>query len=121
MNDSHPLTLPEAVVRRRELQAALDASRRELQDRDAALAEARKDRASIVAFLTAEADRLAAASRSTRARWRRAPPTLPGAAGDFVKNYDALNRYCDGLMAQSETIRDLAVQIKRGDDRQGGE
>lgn len=65
------------------------------------------DRASIVAFLTAEADRLAAASRSARGLYP---------VSHVVKNYDALNRYCDGLMAQSETIRDLAVQIKRGDD-----
>lgn len=66
-----------------------------------------KDRASIVVFLTAEADRLAAASRAAR--------------GDFVEDYAALNRYCDGLMAQADDRRSLAAQIERGDDRQGGE
>jgi len=79
-----------------------DAAR--LQD---ALDTARNDRASIVAFLTAEADRLAAASRAAR--------------GDFVEDYGALDRYCDGLMAQSDDRRTLAAQIARGDDRQGGE
>jgi len=107
MNDSHPLTLPEAVVRRRELQAALDASRRELQDRDAALAEARKDRASIVAFLAAEAGRFDRSARS--------------ASGDFVYDKRALEISCDKLRAQADIIRSLAAQIARGDDRQGGE
>ena len=64
-------------------------------------------RASIVAFLAAEAKRLAEASRAAR--------------GDFVEDARALDRYCDGLAAQAESLDTLAAQIARGDDLRGGE
>ena len=71
------------------------------------LAEARKDRASIVAFLAAEAGRFDRSARS--------------ASGDFVYDKRALEISCDKLRAQADIIRSLAAQIERGDDRQGGE
>lgn len=71
------------------------------------LAEARKDRASIVAFLAAEAGRFDRSARS--------------ASGDFVYDKRALEISCDKLRAQADIIRSLAAQIARGDDRQGGE
>ena len=71
------------------------------------LAEARKDRAPIVAFLAAEAGRFDRSARS--------------ASGDFVYDKRALEISCDKLRAQADIIRSLAAQIERGDDRQGGE
>ena len=69
--------------------------------------EAHKDRASIVAFLAAEAGRFDRSARS--------------ASGDFVYDKRALEISCDKLRAQADIIRSLAAQIERGDDRQGGE
>ena len=69
--------------------------------------EAHKDRASIVAFLAAEAGRFDRSARS--------------ASGDFVYDKRALEISCDKLRAQADIIRSLAAQIARGDDRQGGE
>ena len=65
------------------------------------------DRASIVAFLAAEAGRFDRSARS--------------ASGDFVYDKRALEISCDKLRAQADIIRSLAAQIERGDDRQGGE
>lgn len=79
-----------------------------LSERGATIAELRaKDRASIVAFLAAEAGRFDRSARS--------------ASGDFVYDKRALEISCDKLRAQADIIRSLAAQIERGDDRNGAD
>ena len=70
------------------------------------LAEARKDRASIVAFLAAEAGRFDDAARGISAE----------------SSYStAVSHIHERLVTRASLCRTLAAQIERGDDRQGGE
>jgi len=81
--------------------------RAEVEVANKALAEARKDRASIVAFLAAEAHKFDAAVESLSRAERAGSPAV----------VELMARFKD----KADHCRTLAAQIERGDDRQGGE